>query len=119
MPSFPVIARSLNFISLLCGLGPGLLPVRAAYDPPAGYYSTAAGLSGSALKTALHNRIRGHAALPYSSSSSTDVWDALVVLDADPANGANVRLLYSGESRSKTLQDDGGSTGNWWNREHV
>ncbi len=91
--------------------------VSAAYDPPAGYYSTAAGLSGAALKTALHNRIKGHTVLPYTSGS-TDVWDALTVLDADPKNLANVLLLYSGESRSNALRE-GSASGNTWNREHV
>lgn len=77
--------------------------VHAAFDPPAAYYSTATGLSGSALKAALHELINGHTVLPYTSGS-TDVWDALMVLDADPNNSANVILLYSGESRSKTLR---------------
>jgi endonuclease I len=91
--------------------------VHAAFDPPAGYYSAATGFSGATLKAALHNRIKGHTALPYTASS-TDVWDALMVLDADPNNGANVLLLYSGESRSKSLRE-GSSSGNTWNREHV
>ena len=91
--------------------------VHAAFDPPAAYYSTATGLSGSALKAALHELINGHTVLPYTSGS-TDVWDALMVLDADPNNSANVILLYSGESRSKTLRE-GSSSGNTWNREHV
>ncbi len=91
--------------------------VHAAYDPPAGYYSTATGLGGAALKAALHNRIKGHTVLPYTSGS-TDVWDALAVLDADPNNSANVLLLYSGESRSNTLRE-GSASGNTWNREHV
>ena len=91
--------------------------VQAAFDPPAAYYSTTTGLSGSALKAALHERIKGHTVLPYTASS-TDVWDALMVLDADPNNSANVLLLYSGESRSKTLRE-GSSSGNTWNREHV
>jgi endonuclease I len=91
--------------------------MHAAFDPPAGYYSTATGLSGVTLKAALHNRIKGHTVLPYTASS-TDVWDALMVLDADPANSANVLLLYSGESRSNVLRE-GSSLGNTWNREHV
>jgi endonuclease I len=44
------------------------------------------------------------------------VWNALKVTDQDPANAANVILLYSGTSRSKSL--NGGGAGNW-NREHV
>lgn len=88
--------------------------VHAAFDPPAGYYSTATGLSGSALKAALHNRIKGHTSISYSS-----VWGALTVIDRDSVNPANVLLLYSGESRDASLQDPGNDTQNWWNREHV
>jgi endonuclease I len=96
----------------------GLATGRAEYDPPAGYYSTAAVLSGTALKAALNVRIRGHTVIPYTAST-TDVWNALDVLDADPGNASNLLLLYSGESRPKTLKDNGTNTSNWWNREHV
>ena len=88
--------------------------MHAAFDPPAGYYSTATGLSGATLKAALHNRIKGHTALSYSN-----VWNALTDLDRDPENGSNVILLYSGASRSASLQDQGNEAQNWWNREHV
>jgi endonuclease I len=44
------------------------------------------------------------------------VWNALKVTDQDPANSSNVILLYSGVSRSKSL--NGGDAGDW-NREHV
>ena len=99
-------------------LGCGEATAWAAYDPPANYYSSTAGFSGAALKAVLHDRIKGHVVIPYTSSS-TDVWDALMVLDADPGNASNVLLLYSGESRAKVLQDNGTNTSNWWNREHV
>jgi len=88
--------------------------MHAAFDPPTGYYSTATGLSGATLKAALHNRIKGHTALSYSN-----VWNALTDLDRDPENGSNVILLYSGASRSASLQDQGNEAQNWWNREHV
>ena len=76
------------------------------------YYAAAAGKSGAGLKAALHTIITtGDTAISYDA-----VWNALKVTDQDPANTANVILLYSGVSRSKTL--NGGAAGNW-NREHV
>ncbi|BBH69823.1 hypothetical protein ACTI_65080 [Actinoplanes sp. OR16] len=77
-----------------------------------GYYAAASGKSGSSLKTALHGIISSNV----TTISYDAVWNALKVTDQDPANSSNVILLYSGTSRSKTL--NGGSSGNW-NREHV
>lgn len=85
----------------------------ASADPPAGYYDSAAGLSGTALKDALHNIIKGHTVIPYSSSSVTDVSDALKVIDEDPNNTNNVLLWYKGNSVAKS------SFGTTWNREHT
>ncbi|MEE3919865.1 endonuclease [Micromonospora sp. BRA006-A] len=48
--------------------------------------------------------------------SYDQVWDALKDTDQDPANPANVILLYSGRSQSKTSNGGGA---NDWNREHV
>ncbi|MDI6102161.1 endonuclease [Actinoplanes sp. NEAU-A12] len=76
------------------------------------YYAAAIGKSGPRLKSALHTIIStGTTKLSYDA-----VWEALKVTDQDPANPSNVKLLYSGLSRSKSL--NGGSSGNW-NREHV
>jgi endonuclease I len=76
------------------------------------YYSTALGKTGNSLRTALHQIITtGDTQLTYDQ-----VWDALKVTDQDPNNTSNVILLYSGTSRSKTL--NGGDVGDW-NREHV
>jgi endonuclease I len=72
---------------------------------------SAAGLSGSALKSALHNIIDGHTTMSYSA-----VWEALKVLDQDPNNSANVIEFYSGVSTPKT--NNGGGADNW-NREHT
>ncbi|PWI06273.1 ribonuclease [Streptomyces sp. NWU339] len=80
-----------------------------AYDDT--YYAGAMGKSGTALKSSLHTIIRNQTKLSYSA-----VWDALKVTDQDPNNSNNVILLYSGISRSKSL--NGGNVGNW-NREHV
>lgn len=50
-------------------------------EPP-GYYAAAQGLSGPALRTALHNIIRHTQSLPYSAPAGTfDTSDALMVLD--------------------------------------
>ncbi|MEU3945679.1 endonuclease [Streptomyces sp. NPDC029526] len=81
----------------------------ADYDPA--YYEAAAGKTGEALKDALHTIISDQTKLSYSA-----VWDALKTTDEDPADSGNVILLYSGISRSKSL--NGGDTGDW-NREHV
>ncbi|WP_433832501.1 endonuclease [Actinoplanes sp. CA-015351] len=76
------------------------------------YYANALGKSGTSLKNALHTIISSNV----TTLSYDGVWNALKVTDQDPANSANVILLYSGTSRSKTL--NGGNSGNW-NREHV
>ncbi|MGW0705213.1 endonuclease I family protein [Streptomyces sp. NPDC002643] len=80
-----------------------------AYDDT--YYADAIGKTGTALKSSLHTIISDQTTLSYSA-----VWNALKVTDEDPNNSSNVKLLYSGISRSKSL--NGGSSGNW-NREHV
>ncbi|MFE1023127.1 endonuclease I family protein [Streptomyces sp. NPDC058818] len=80
-----------------------------AYDST--YYEDAIGKTGASLKSSLHTIISDQTKLSYSA-----VWDALKVTDQDPADSGNVILLYSGISRSKSL--NGGDTGDW-NREHV
>lgn len=54
-----------------------LLPLFAVAQPPAGYYDDAAGLSGSALKIALHNII----STGFVSSSYDDLWDVYQITD--------------------------------------
>ncbi|UUU33749.1 endonuclease [Streptomyces sp. CA-210063] len=80
-----------------------------AYDST--YYKNAIGKTGTSLKSSLHTIISPQTKLSYSA-----VWEALKVTDQDPSNSSNVKLLYSGISRSKSL--NGGNSGNW-NREHV
>ena len=71
-------------------------------------------LTGSALRAALHARIKTpHTVIPYTSSA-TDVWDALKEIDADPSNTDNVLGIYSRRSMPDSLSGD--SDG--WNREH-
>jgi endonuclease I len=78
---------------------------------PAGYYTSANGLSGSALKAALHNIIDDHTELSY-----TAVTNALKVTDEDPSNTNNVICIYTGWSYSKS---EYGGLYNQWNKEHV
>jgi endonuclease I len=78
---------------------------------PAGYYDSAAGKTGEALKTALHNIIDDHTKISYDA-----VWDALRKTDEDPNNTNNIILLYTGRSQGKFT--NGGDV-NDWNREHV
>ncbi|WP_329410177.1 endonuclease [Streptomyces sp. NBC_00704] len=81
-----------------------------AYDST--YYKNAVGKTGSSLKSSLHTIISANV----SKISYSAVWNALKVTDQDPKNSANVILLYSGVSRSKSL--NGGDVGDW-NREHT
>jgi endonuclease I len=91
----------------------GTTPTTTTAPPPACdvYYTAACGKSGAALKSALNGIIRNQTKLSYEQ-----VWDALKVTDQDPNNSNNVILVYSGISRSKSL--NGGDQGDW-NREHV
>ena len=93
---------------------------RAQYTPPDGYYAAAEALSGPALKAALHSIIRNHTVIPYTATW-TDAWDALKVLDQDPANPVNVRLIYSNGSVPAWDTAGNGNTSiteNSWAREH-
>ena len=96
-----------------CAISAGL--ANPAYDPPAGYYAPAAGLSGAGLKAALHEIIDDHVRYPYSSSY-TDTWNILRDSDQDPNNPANVILVYNGASVNGALEYNNGAG---WNREHV
>ncbi|MEU3483595.1 endonuclease I family protein [Streptomyces sp. NPDC033754] len=80
-----------------------------AYDTT--YYKNAIGKTGTSLKSSLHTIISSQSKISYDA-----VWNALKVTDQDPNNTSNVVLLYSGASRSKSL--NGGDVGDW-NREHV
>jgi endonuclease I len=84
-----------------------VLPAWAA--PTAGYYNRTVGLTGGALKAALHDIIRtGHTVIPYAA-----LHDPLARLHEDPANPANLILLYSKDSVPK------GTDFSSWNREHA
>jgi endonuclease I len=79
------------------------------------YSSISTSLTRDALKSALHNLIKGHIKYPYTdntSSTSIDVWKMLKAADEDPKNPNNIIGIYSGLSIAKEPQD-------YWNREHV
>ena len=78
---------------------------------PAGYYDGTSGLYGDNLKSTLHSIIEGHTEYDYDY-----VDELLKNTDEDPTNSANVILLYTGRSQSKS--SFGGGV-NDWNREHV
>ena len=84
-------------------------------DPPLTYYEAAEGKIGSDLRAALHQIIRNHRVVPYSSSNREDTSDALKRLDQDPLNTNNVVGIYSGASEAASTF----GLANGWNREHV
>ncbi len=88
-----------------------VLPFWVISQIPDGYYNTANGKKGEALKTALYNIIKGHTQYDYR-----DLWNILSVTDQDPNDSNNVILIYTGISRAKSKH--GGDAGDW-NREHV
>ena len=102
----PVNTTARLILSLLAVLL-GVHPAAAQYEPPTGYYATAEGLTGPALKAALHDIIDDH------TSIDAESFMALRTLDQDPNNANNVIAIYSGTSEPKFA--DGGLT---WNREH-
>lgn len=80
------------------------------------YYAQAIGKTGVALRVALNEAAaRGHTRMSYSA-----VWEALKYTDEDPANTANVLLLYTARSQAKTHNAGANSSDqDAWNREHV
>lgn len=80
------------------------------------YYVQAIGKTGTALRVALNEAAaRNHVRMSYSA-----VWDALKYTDEDPANTANVLLLYTARSQAKTHNAGANSSDqDAWNREHV
>ncbi|MEV4132909.1 endonuclease [Dactylosporangium sp. NPDC049742] len=93
------------------GTTPTSSPTTGPTGPVETYYAAAAGKTGTALRNALHGIIKTQTKLTYDQ-----VWDALKDTDQDPNNSANVILIYSGRSQSKSTNGGGA---NDWNREHV
>jgi endonuclease I len=97
-----------------------------AYDPPAGYYSTATGI-GTTLKVQL-NKIIDNFNDPELSTewvqtpiSYDDLRTALQISDADPNDSTKIRVVYN--NGVTITKPPGGSIPGWdngvtWNREH-
>lgn len=81
------------------------------FSQPLKYYNNAEGKKGAELKAALHTIISGH--IDYSYNNAKYLMN---FCDADPANPANVILLYTQRSQ---LADTYGTGGDFINREHV
>ena len=96
-----------NLLCLILVLG--LCAARAT--EPAGYYAAASGLTGVPLRAALHNIIKAHTVISYTGTRTP-----LEALDQDPANSANLILLYERTSWPKSQFVTVVSNG--WNREH-
>ncbi len=96
-----------NFLFSLCLL----LIISTSIFAQGNYYNGTEGLNGDALKSVLHDKIKGHVTSSYSG-----VWTILKESDRDPNNSNNVILLYSGRSQSR---NSNGGNSNDWNREHV
>lgn len=87
---------------------------------PAGYYSSATGLSGPALKSALHNIIKGHTVITYaqimSAFDSTDtkpngeIWD----MYSDVPSGTPPYVYHNPANRCGNYAGEG----DCFNREH-
>ncbi len=93
--------------------------VFAQFDPPTNYYSSANGLTGSALENALHNIIDDHNKLNWNDGSP-NVWTALEALDQDPSNSNNILSIYTNRSIPKSAKDGYGTGAAYeWNREHI
>ena len=58
----------MRFFVVALYLGMILIGTPGLCDPPAGYYQSAEGKWGEALKTALHNIIQGHTVLSYDNA---------------------------------------------------
>lgn len=88
-----------------------LLVALSVFSQPLKYYNNAEGKKGTELKAALHEIIAGHIDFSYNNSKYM-----MNFCDADPANPANVILLYTQRSQ---LADTYGTGGDFINREHV
>lgn len=83
---------------------------------PSGYYDSADGLTGTALKDELNDIIDSHTEYNYTHSTQTDVWDILKASDYVEGDATKVELFYTGWSRSAADEYD---NGDGWVREHV
>lgn len=89
-----------------------------AWSPPESHYAAAAGLTGQALKAALHTiASTGHRQYAYSNT-----FNPIRAINADPADTNFVLTVYSGTSVPKNdvyRPDAGLDPGLTWSREHL
>lgn len=97
-----------NCVAALVCVSPGSAATADPYAPPAGYYDSATE-TGPVLKAQLNDIISPHVFRNYDMARQ-----ALHLLDQDPANPANIILVYTGASVPGVW--DSGVT---WNREHT
>jgi hypothetical protein len=91
---------------------PTPLPV---YNPNTYYAAVNRTKSPYELERTLSN-ITNHEAIQYTYGC---VYDVLAEIDTDPSDPQQLRLFYTGHLLDKTLRDNGTTTGDAWNREHV
>ncbi len=102
-----------NTIITTCVMCLLLLNTHNAYaQPNPGYYNSVNESSPQALKASLHNIIKDHTRIPYTSSS-TDTWDVLELAGEDVDNSSRIIALYKNSDYVKV----GGGNNNY-NREH-
>lgn len=91
-----------------------LVGITAQAQAPAGYYNNANGLTGTELKAALHNIIKGHTVVSYAG-----LLDAFAYTDCD----ANQKIIDIYSNYHWELDDNCTSNyhkeGDCWNREHT
>ncbi len=76
------------------------------------YYAGVTATTSSALRTQIHETIRGQVYFPYTSDFD-DTWTVLEEADQDPTNAANILDIYKNASYAKA---GGGNA--FYNREH-
>jgi len=98
-----------------------LLPLAAAAQIPGNYYNSVDASSSANLR----NTLGALLATNFDNVSYGNAYAAMAICDEDPLNSANVLMLYTSDSRDKTLdcttvscEDSNPLTGDY-NREHT
>lgn len=78
-----------------------LLLASSCADPEA-YYADIDTRSAATARASLHQRIRGHTRIPYTSTTQIDVWTVLEITDEDPMDPARIVDVYRNISYLKS-----------------
>lgn len=78
-----------------------LLAATTACANPETYYDSIDAASGASARSTLHQLIRGHTRIPYTSASQLDVWSVLEITDEDPADPTRIVDVYRNTSYPK------------------